>query len=102
MKKKGPQIFRRKDAASFLSDRKKPLSIWVDREMRVALLEKRKATDARKFVKSLLLNDVEKSGVSRDLIVNKLQIYSGNDRKIKGIVKEAVGKVVSTEHIIFR
>ena len=102
MKKKGPQIFRRKDAASFLSNRKKPLSIWVDREMRVALLEKRKATDARKFVKSLLLNDVEKSGVSRDLIVNKLQIYSGDDRKIKGIVKEAVGKVVSTEHIIFR
>jgi tRNA nucleotidyltransferase (CCA-adding enzyme) len=101
IKKKGPQIFRRKDTASFLSDRKKPLSIWVDRDMRVALLEKRKATDARKFVKCLLLDDVEKSGVSRDLIVNKLQIYSGNDRKIKGIVKEAVDKVVSTEHIIF-
>jgi tRNA nucleotidyltransferase (CCA-adding enzyme) len=102
MKKKGPQIFRRRDTASFLSNRKRPLAIWVDREMRIAMLIDRKATDARKLVRSLLLNDAEKSGISRDLIVNKLRIYSGNDRKIKGLVKEAVGKVVSTEHLIFR
>jgi tRNA nucleotidyltransferase (CCA-adding enzyme) len=103
MKKKGPQIFRRKDTASFLSNRKRrPLAIWVDREMRIAMLVDRKAIDARKLVRSLLLNDAEKSGISRDLIVNKLRIYSGNDRKIKGLVKEAVGKVVSTEHLIFR
>ena len=101
-KKKGPQIFRRKDTASFLSNRKKPLAIWVDREMRVVMLIERKATDARKFVKSLLLNHRENSGISRDLIANKLQIYSGSDRKIKGLAKEAVGEVVSTEHLIFR
>jgi tRNA nucleotidyltransferase (CCA-adding enzyme) len=101
-KKKGPQIFRRKDTASFLSNRKKPLAIWVDREMRVVMLIERKATDARKFVKSLLLNHRENSGISRDLIANKLQIYSGSERKIKGLAKEAVGEVVSTEHLIFR
>jgi tRNA nucleotidyltransferase (CCA-adding enzyme) len=103
-KKKGPEIFRRKDTASFLSNRKRrpPLAIWVDREMRVVMLVDRKATDARKFVKSLLLNDLENSGISKDLITNKLQIYSGNDRKIKGLVEEAVDKVVSTEHLIFR
>jgi tRNA nucleotidyltransferase (CCA-adding enzyme) len=102
-KKKGPEIFRRKDTASFLSNRKKPpLAIWVDREMRVVMLVDRKATDARKFVKSLLLNDLENSGISKDLIANKLQIYSGNDRKVKGLVKEGVDKVVSTEHLIFR
>src|SRR5215207_7971217 len=67
-KKKGPEIFRRKDTASFLSNRKKPLAIWVDREMRVVMLIERKATDARKFVKSLLLNHRENSGISRDLI----------------------------------
>ncbi|MDQ4016821.1 MAG: hypothetical protein M3136_13770, partial [Thermoproteota archaeon] len=101
-KKKGPQIFRRKDTASFLSNRKKPLAIWVDREMRVVMLIERKATDARKFVKSLLLNHRENSGISRDLIANKLQIYSGSDRKIKGLAKEVVGEVVSTEHLIFK
>jgi tRNA nucleotidyltransferase (CCA-adding enzyme) len=100
-KKKGPEIFRRKDTASFLSNRKKPLAIWVDREMRIAMLIERKATDARKFVKSLLLNHRENSGISKDLIVNKLQIYSGSDRKIKGLAKEAIGEVVSTERLIF-
>ena len=70
--------------------------------MRVVMLIERKATDARKFVKSLLLNHRENSGISRDLIANKLQIYSGSDRKIKGLAKEAVGEVVSTEHLIFK
>jgi tRNA nucleotidyltransferase (CCA-adding enzyme) len=105
-KKKGPEIFRRKDTASFLSNRKKtskPLAIWVDREMRIAMLIERKATDARKFVKSLLLNHRESSGISKDLIVNKLQIYSASDRKIiKGLAKEVIGEVVSTERLIFR
>jgi tRNA nucleotidyltransferase (CCA-adding enzyme) len=102
-KKKGPEIFRKEDTASFLSNRKsKPLAIWVDREMRIAMLIERKATDARKFAKSLLLTDRENSGISKELIANKLQIYSGSDRKIKGLAKEAVGEVVSTERLIFR
>jgi tRNA nucleotidyltransferase (CCA-adding enzyme) len=103
-KKKGPEVFRRKDTASFLSNRKsKPLATWVDREMRIAMLIERKATDARKFAKSLLLNHHENSGISKDLILNKLQIYSGSDRKvIKGLAKEVIGEVVSTERLIFR
>jgi tRNA nucleotidyltransferase (CCA-adding enzyme) len=103
-KRKGPEIFRRKDTASFLSNRKsKPLAIWVDSERRIAMLIERKATDARKFVGSLLLDHRENSGISKDLIINKLQIYSGSDRKIiKGLAKEAVGEVVSTERLIFR
>jgi tRNA nucleotidyltransferase (CCA-adding enzyme) len=104
-KKKGPEIFRRKETASFLSNRKRsrPLAIWVDREMRIAMVIERRFTDARKFVKLLLLNHRENSGISKDLIVNKLQIYSGSDRKIiKGLAKKAVGDVISTELVIFR
>src|SRR5215203_444118 len=103
-KKKGPEIFRRKDTASFLSNRKsKPLAIWVDREMRTAMLINRNSTDARKFVGSLLLNHHESSGISKDLIVNKLEIYSGSDRKIiKGLAEEVICEVVSTQRLIFR
>jgi tRNA nucleotidyltransferase (CCA-adding enzyme) len=104
-KKKGPEIFRRKDTASFLSNRKRsrPLAMWVDREMRVAMVMERRTTDARKFVKSLLFNHRESSGISKDLIVNKLQIYRGSDRKIiKGLAREAVSDVISTERLIFR
>ena len=104
-KKKGPEIFRRKDTASFLSNRKRtrPIAIWVDREMRIAMVIERRFTDARKFVKSLLLNHRENSGISKDLIVNKLQIYSGSDKKIiRGLAKEAIGDVISTERLIFK
>jgi tRNA nucleotidyltransferase (CCA-adding enzyme) len=104
-KKKGPEIFRRNDAASFLSNRKsKPLAVWVDKEMRIAMLVERKSTDARKFVRSLLLNHGGgNSGISKDLIVGKLQIYVASDRKIpKGLAKEVIDEVVSTERLIFK
>ena len=105
-KRKGPEVFRRKDTVSFISEtkNKKPLVTWVDREMRAAMLVDRKATDARQFARSLLLDRIENSGVAKDLIADrkKLRIYSGSERKIKGLALEAVGKVVSTEHLIFR
>lgn len=105
-KRKGPQVFRRKDTVSFISEtkNKKPLVTWVDREMRVAVLVDRKSTDARQFARSLLLDRIENSGVAKDLIADrkKLRIYSGSERKIKGLALEAVGEVVSTEHLIFR
>jgi hypothetical protein len=67
------------------------------------MVVERRSTDARKFVKLLLLNHRENSGISKDLIVNKLQIYSGSDRKIiKGLAKKAVGDVISTERLVFR
>ncbi len=100
--KKGPDIFRRKETANFLSKRKrKPLAVWIDKEMRIAMLVERKSTDARKFLRSLLVDDLENSGVSKDLIANKLEIYSGKERKFKGVAREAVCKVVSTEKLIF-
>jgi hypothetical protein len=104
-KKEGPEIFRRQETASFLSNRKRkrPIAIWVDGEMRITMLIARRAKDARKFVRSLLLTHRENSGISKDLIVNKIHIYSGSDRKIiKGPAKEAVSDVVSTEHLVFR
>jgi tRNA nucleotidyltransferase (CCA-adding enzyme) len=103
-KKKGPEIFRKKDTADFLSKRKiKPLAIWADREMRIVMLIERRDMDARKLVRSLLLTHRENSGIPRDLITKKVQIYSGSDRGIiKGLAKEAISEVVSTERLIFR
>ena len=98
-KKKGPAVFRRNDSVSFLAGKKKPLVTWVDREMRIAMLVDRNAKDAIKFTKSLLQN-AENSGVVKDLIAGKLKIYSGN-RKTKGVAKEAVSRVVSSERLIF-
>ena len=104
IKKKGPEIFRRRDTASFLLNKKsEPLAVWVDEEMRIAMLVERKSKDAREFVKSLLLSRREESGISKDLIVSKLEIYGASDRKIiNGLAKKAIGEVLSTEPLIFR
>ncbi|MBD0327817.1 MAG: CCA tRNA nucleotidyltransferase [Pyrinomonadaceae bacterium] len=114
-KKRGPEVFRRNDTTKFLSNTKsRPLAIWVDKEMRISMVVERKSTDARKFVKSLLLNYGGKKGssrnstsegnsVSKGLIKNSLQIYSGSDRKqIKGLAKEVVSELASTECLIFK
>ncbi len=104
VKRKGPEIFRKSDTEGFLSKKKDPLIMWVDKDMRVVMLVDRKDANARQFVKSLLLKNIENSGVVQDLVSNreKLQIYSGSERKIKGLVLEAVKEIVSTEHLIFK
>jgi tRNA nucleotidyltransferase (CCA-adding enzyme) len=98
-KKKGPEIFRRSDTASFLSGKKKALATWVDKEMRVAMLVGRKATDAIKFTE-LMLRNAENSGIAKDLIAGRPRVYSAG-KNAKGVVKEAVSEVVSTERLIF-
>jgi tRNA nucleotidyltransferase (CCA-adding enzyme) len=115
-KRRGPEVFRRDDTTAFLSNTKsKPIAIWADKEMKITMLVERKATDARKFVRSLLLlNYGEKNngdngrrydgvGIPKDLIVNRLQIYAGSDRKIiKGLAEEVICRVVATEPLIFK
>lgn len=105
VKRKGPEVFRRKDASSFIAGAKsRPHVTWIDKEMRIATLVDRKAPDAGKFVKSLFRDKMENSGIPRELVAdrNKIRIYSGSDRKISGITRKVVGEVVSTEHFINR
>lgn len=104
VKKKGPEVFRRNDTTKFISNNKSPHIMWVDKEMRVIILADRKATDARQFTRSLILKNIENSRVVRGLLADKkeLKIYSGNDRKIKGLAQEAAKEIVSTERLIFQ
>jgi tRNA nucleotidyltransferase (CCA-adding enzyme) len=120
-KKRGPEVFRRDDTTAFLSNTKnKPIARWVDKEMRIAMVVERKATDARKLVKSLLLNYGEKNdnshsnsssgdnisntSITKDPVKkNRLQVYRGSERKkMKGLAKEVISDVVSTESLIFK
>lgn len=97
--RKGPDIFRATDVYSFVSKAKGTLAMWVDKEMRVSTIVKRKEIDAGRLVRELLKkND---SGVARDMLTGNLKIYTAN-RKTSGIVKQAVDKLASTENLIFR
>ncbi|MGI0037291.1 MAG: CCA tRNA nucleotidyltransferase [Nitrososphaera sp.] len=103
-KRKGPEVFRRQDLAGFLHGPKNRSHVtWVDGEMRVVILVDRKEINAVTFAKSLFGKRMENSGISKDMLADSrmLRIYSGSGAKVRGLAKEAVGEIVSTEHFIF-
>jgi tRNA nucleotidyltransferase (CCA-adding enzyme) len=101
--RKGPEVYRRQDSASFLASPKNRSHIsWVDAEMRISMLVDRRETDALSCVKSLFGSRMANSGISKDLLAERsmLRVYSGRRGKLSGLAKEAVDEIVSTEHFI--
>lgn len=105
MRRTGPHIFRTRDTASFISENiKKSLLMWIDNEMKVKSLVKRKTTNAKEYIKLILANKKD-VGVTKGLIKDiqeTLQIYTGDEREINGLVKNAIYKLVTTDSRIFR
>ncbi len=101
----GPKISMRKETANFiLKSQKKSLITWVDSEMRVSTLIPRKNTNAKYFLKLLLTKKIESIGITKGLIgdIQRLfRIYSGDDQKVNGIVKEAVKDLITSDPRIF-
>jgi tRNA nucleotidyltransferase (CCA-adding enzyme) len=105
MARTGPHIFRRNDTTSFISENiKKSLLMWIDNEMKVKSLVERKTTNAKEYVKLILANKKD-VGVTKGLIEDiqeTLQIYTGDEKEIHGLVKNAIYKLVTTDPRIFR
>ena len=108
LKRKGPEVFRASDSARFIEasiekSGPKPALMWVDKDMRLALLTRRKATDARQFVRSLV-KLAEASGIPKNLIEGKrVQIYRGDEKKrLKPLVFRAVSGLAATDRLAFR
>jgi tRNA nucleotidyltransferase (CCA-adding enzyme) len=97
--RKGPEITRPSDTESFVKAAK-PLAMWVDREMKVSTIIRRKSTSAAQLIQTLL-DKPDASGVSRDMITGNVKIYSGSVTRLSGLVKEAVDELISTESLIF-
>jgi tetrahydromethanopterin S-methyltransferase subunit F len=67
-------------------------------------LVKRKTTNAKEYVKLILANKKD-VGVTKGLIEDiqeTLQIYTGDEKEIHGLVKNAIYKLVTTDPRIFR
>jgi tRNA nucleotidyltransferase (CCA-adding enzyme) len=105
MARTGPHIFRRNDTSSFISENiKKSLLMWIDNEMKVKSLVERKTTNAKEYVKLILANKKD-VGVTKGLIEDiqeTLQIYTGDEKEIHGLVKNAIYKLITTDSRIFR
>ena len=97
----GPEIFRKDSTTSFISkNRKESIMIWIDKEMRVRSLMDRKATDAKDYVELLLSKKIENIGITKGLTVDirtTFQIYTGNEQEIKGIVRDAAYRILTTD-----
>ena len=97
----GPEIFRKDSTTNFISkNRKESNMIWIDKEMKVRSLINRKATDAKDYVELLLSKKIENIGITKGLTIDirrTFQIYTGNEREIKGIVKDAAYRILTTD-----
>jgi tRNA nucleotidyltransferase (CCA-adding enzyme) len=101
----GPHIFRKSDTSKFiLENNKRSLLTWVNNEMKVKSLEERKIINAKEYVKFILTKKKD-IGITKGLtedIQNTLQIYTGDEKEIHGLVKNAIYKLITTDSRIFR
>lgn len=99
----GPEFFVADHVEKFLAaNKKKNLTVWINDDGKVCSLQKRQNTDAQKFLKRLIRNNIEKAGVPAGLKseIKRFKITSANIIKNKSI-KEAAQDLVSIDETIF-
>jgi tRNA nucleotidyltransferase (CCA-adding enzyme) len=99
----GPEVFMRNASDNFiLKNQKNSILMWVDDEMRIRNLVKRKEISAKHYLNSLLTEHIEISGITSGLIgdiAQSFQIYTGDERRIKGITRDAINKIITNDLI---
>jgi hypothetical protein len=78
--------------------------MWIDSEMRVKGLVKRKITNAKHYLKLLLTERIEYTGITKGLvgdIQKSFRIYTGDNEELKGIAKNAINDLVASDQHIF-
>jgi len=97
----GPEILMRNATDNFiLKNKKNSILMWVDDEMRIRNLIKRREISAKHYLTSLLTEHIEISGITSGLIddiAQSFQIYTGDERRIKGITIDAINKIITRE-----
>lgn len=105
IEKIGPEVFRKKETANFISKNRKISNlIWINRQMRVSTLVKRNLINAKDFIKMLVSKKIENTGISSGLkedIQQTLCVYTANEFRLKGIIKEAINELTTTERLAF-
>lgn len=99
----GPEFFVSEHVEKFIgANKKKSLAMWVNDDGKVCSMQKRQNTDAKIFLKKLIQNNIEKSGVPAGLKseIKKFKLTTANAAKGKSI-KKAARDLVSTDETIF-
>ncbi len=97
----GPKVFMKNETDNFISENKgDSLIFWVDSEMRIKSLVKRRMTNAKQFLRYLLSCNMNGIGITKGLIEDirkSFHIYSDDDLNTLGIVKEAVAELLTPD-----
>ena len=105
MARTGPHMFRRNDTSEFISEsNKRSLLMWVNNEMKVESLIERKTINAKEYLEFILTKKKD-TGITKGLtedIQKTHQIYTGDEKEIHGLVKNAIYKLITTDSRIFK
>jgi tRNA nucleotidyltransferase (CCA-adding enzyme) len=97
----GPEVLMGDAADNFISkNRDESILMWIDDEMRIRNLLKRKEIFAKAYLNSVLTEHIKSSGITTGLtkdIQRSLQIYTGDERKVKGIARDAICKIIAKD-----
>ena len=97
--KEGPSFFRQKDTESFvLKNLENSELMWIEKNNKIISLEKRKYTDAVKFMKEFLKNNIQ-TGIPKGLhkdFKKGFKVSAGNTKLSKSI-KETASELISTD-----
>ena len=101
-KRDGPDYFFESESETFISKNSKNSMMWIGPNRKILSLQKRQQNDALLFVKDLLKDHLNKSGIPKGL---KVDIKKGFKvmpaKKATGkSIKEAVAELVSTDATI--
>jgi tRNA nucleotidyltransferase (CCA-adding enzyme) len=99
----GPDVYTAEHVERFiLANRKKSITMWINKEGKICSIQKRPQTDAVLFLKDLIRKNLQNSGVPAGLVndVKRFKIILGHKAASKSI-KEAVAELVSIDETVF-
>ncbi len=101
--KMGPEVFRKNETSNFILKNSKISNLlWINKQMRVTALIKRNVISAKDYIKILVSKKIENIGVSSGLkedIRQTLRVYTANEFRLNGIIKEAINALTTTERL---
>ena len=98
----GPDFFFMKDSETYITKNSKNSMMWVNSNRKIVSLKKRRQNDVSLFLKDLLKNHLNKSGIPKGLkddIRERFNVIPA--KRVRGkSIKEAVAELVSTDATI--
>ena len=100
--REGPDYFYEAESDTFIAKNSKNTMMWISPKRKILSLQKRRENDVRLFLKDLLKNRLNKSGIPKGLksdIKKGFKVMPGRQAAGKSI-KEAITEIVSSDATI--